>query len=863
MKHNIISSLLLVVLSVFALTSCSDDNEDYTINTTPIISSVTTGNVEVTATSAVADGQVMDLSGQAGSAYQVGVVYSTNKEDVTNGNGKKAVGTIGEDGTVMTTIPELETNKTYYYATFVTLQGKVTKYGEVKSFTTINATITSKDATDVTGASAVVGANLNGITGVDAKELGAGVKLGATADADALKDGFDVPGSISGSALTETVEGLLPNHTYYYITYLKVGNGYVYGDVKSFTTSSFTPEFADLGLTVLWSKTNVGALSEEQYGGRFQYSDLTGINASTENAKLQQEDIFGNKEYDVAAANGLGRMPTTDEVRELVNSTTHEVTAVNGIQGMKFTAANGNSIFIPFAGKRVGSAVSETEKAGYYWTGKINSGENKQFASTFEVNGTDAGLDVGEIQQALAIRPVQKTQHAMDKALMNTTWYIDLDKEGNCWMFDGPLYYYGTADSWNTVTNGDVVSGDSWNWCPVYKDNTWLTTAAEWGSMTFKEDGTFEVTQVTDVEKNTTTVATGTYTIDEDSKILNLQGEGARILHLYNFDGVATNWSTKIKILSLTKDKLQLGVVRDNSSEGEALLVHNYISQAIKTLHEKVVYKPSICLYDGDDSNWNSFGVETNLEEGQTYTIEATGKRNAAMVYLLDIPNFAKDHPNAIVRIDKIEVDGNSVPFDGNKFKYGDIENNGTYRVELFNVWGAGTAADSPFGGGSKDSEPALAFNSSLKITYTIVTVDGFNAELTLCGSDWASGWPDATTSIVINGGFPQEYSISFDGARVNGYIDLVEIKKFASAFPNAKLTLKSVVADGNDVPFDASKIIYGDLEENGNYRIELYNTYGGSRGNSAFAGETADGIVPSLACQNNMTVTFTIDGLY
>ena len=50
---------------------------------------------------------------------------------------------------------------------------------------------------------------------------------------------------------------------------------------------------------------------------------------------------------------------------------------------------------------------------------------------------------------------------------------------------------------------------------------------------------------------------------------------------------------------------------------------------------------------------------------------------------------------------------------------------------------------------------------------------------------------------------------------------------------------------------------------DKGNYRIELYNTYGGSHGNSAFAGETADGNVPSLGFQNNIKVTFTIDKLF
>jgi hypothetical protein len=93
--------------------------------------------------------------------------------------------------------------------------------------------------------------------------------------------------------------------------------------------------------------------------------------------------------------------------------------------------------------------------------------------------------------------------------------------------------------------------------------------------------------------------------------------------------------------------------------------------------------------------------------------------------------------------------------------------------------------------------------------------------------------------------------------------IELVEIDKFSVTFPKAKLTLKRVLVDGTELPFDASKVLYGDLENNGKYRIELYNTYGGTRGKSPFAGETDNGTIPALGCQKSIAVTFTLDNLY
>lgn len=42
-------------------------------------------------------------------------------------------------------------------------------------------------------------------------------------------------------------------------------------------------------------------------------------------------------------------MPTFDEIEEMVNNCTYEWTTYNGINDVKFTGSNGNSIFIPAA----------------------------------------------------------------------------------------------------------------------------------------------------------------------------------------------------------------------------------------------------------------------------------------------------------------------------------------------------------------------------------------------------------------------------------------------------------------------------------------------------------------------------------
>lgn len=72
-------------------------------------------------------------------------------------------------------------------------------------------------------------------------------------------------------------------------------------------------------------------------------------------------------------------------------------------------------------------------------------------------------------------------------------------------------------------------------------------------------------------------------------------------------------------------------------------------------------------------------------------------------------------------------------------------------------------------------------------------------------------------------------------------------------------VTLTSIKADGQEVEFDPEKIRYGNIEDNNNnYRIEIFNTYGNT-------GKTADDypIDPnSLVFNESLEVTFTIEGL-
>jgi hypothetical protein len=81
--------------------------------------------------------------------------------------------------------------------------------------------------------------------------------------------------------------------------------------------------------------------------------------------------LISNTEYDIATAKWgpEWKLPTKEEVDELINNCTFEWTTQNGVIGAKFTAKNGNSLFFPAAGLRAGEKVKSTDKAGCYWSG--------------------------------------------------------------------------------------------------------------------------------------------------------------------------------------------------------------------------------------------------------------------------------------------------------------------------------------------------------------------------------------------------------------------------------------------------------------------------------------------------------------
>ena len=176
------------------------------------------------------------------------------------------------------------------------------------------------------------------------------------------------------------------------------------------TLEVITHEYVDLGLPsgLLWATCNVGANAPEEYGDYFlwgetqpkdyynwstyQYCNGTFLdNWGLERPLLTKYCYDANYGYngftdnltillpedDAATANwGAGwRTPTIEEIQELYNNTTVIRTQQNGVYGELFTAANGNSIFLPATGAAHNSyapAPNTAGKEGQYWANSLS-----------------------------------------------------------------------------------------------------------------------------------------------------------------------------------------------------------------------------------------------------------------------------------------------------------------------------------------------------------------------------------------------------------------------------------------------------------------------------------------------------------
>lgn len=141
-------------------------------------------------------------------------------------------------------------------------------------------------------------------------------------------------------------------------------------------------EYVDLGLSVKWANTNLGAKKNYELGDCYAWGSLEKFTTEEKSKQIfhkMYNIISGHRDRD-AAMNEWGlswRMPTSKECEELLNECEWIWTNINNVNGYKIVGPNKNWIFLPATGM-IGQDIHEVslpDLYGGYWTGNSENNE--------------------------------------------------------------------------------------------------------------------------------------------------------------------------------------------------------------------------------------------------------------------------------------------------------------------------------------------------------------------------------------------------------------------------------------------------------------------------------------------------------
>ena len=179
--------------------------------------------------------------------------------------------------------------------------------------------------------------------------------------------------------------------------------------------------WVDLGMSVLWAKYNYWSgfypgnntryppanyrwtyLSYGELVDKTDYSEDTYLYRSSYQLwDLVGEDGCLKSKYDVMtqyAGNSQWRLPGSEEWQELYDGCTWKMETIDGTTGLLGTSKyNGETIFLPFAGRMSGKTVEYESNSGFYWSRTMNQDATPDRVNIYRQykNGSyDIGMDI-------------------------------------------------------------------------------------------------------------------------------------------------------------------------------------------------------------------------------------------------------------------------------------------------------------------------------------------------------------------------------------------------------------------------------------------------------------------------------------
>lgn len=263
-------------------------------------------------------------------------------------------------------------------------------------------------------------------------------------------------------------------------------------------------EWVDLGLPsgTRWATCNVDAAAPEQPGKHYSWGETaTKASYAAENTKTYSKamnDIAGNQTYDIATQKwGKGwRMPTEEELRELLKYCNDKYVQKGGRWGREFTSViNNKSIFLPATGSKEGTKLEEANGCGLYWTSTPYTDNKNSGAHMYTFGAALGEPSIAERYSGFAIRPVTdydvKTDIPSDGETNGHKW-VDLGlpsglKWATCNVGADAVDQDGGYYRWGAITT--YYEGEKYAKDDIQKDITgdasYDAATVHWGSAWF------------------------------------------------------------------------------------------------------------------------------------------------------------------------------------------------------------------------------------------------------------------------------------------------------------------------------------------------------------------------------------------
>ena len=338
-------------------------------------------------------------------------------------------------------------------------------------------TVETKSATDVEPTTAILQGKI--LFTEDATVTNRGFSFDT--DSDNLTQNFTSTDNTDN--FTYSVTDLTANTTYYFKAYATIDGEIMYGEIKSFTTPNETHDFVDLGLPSgnKWATCNVGASVPEGFGNYYGWGETYNkeigdwptyiyYNGSSFTKYTRSDGRTTLEAMDDAATVNWGdgwRMPTKDEVSELFNNCSSIWTTLNGVNGRLFTSnLNGNTIFLPAAGKVNEGGYENDGRSGTYWSSSFRTSTNEG-AWDYEVYpdvcelGSLGYRKYGRSVRAIyTLAPTVVTNNATYLTSTSATLNASITDNGNSEIIERGFKYGTDRNNLSEIVQSDDATSD-------------------------------------------------------------------------------------------------------------------------------------------------------------------------------------------------------------------------------------------------------------------------------------------------------------------------------------------------------------------------------------------------------------------